>query len=94
MFLRLGHRQTYTFVRFKLGCHHLAIVTGRWHGVARADRLCQHRGASALDDERHLVFEYSVFEDLCRTHSQLFGSQVAFDMRRFFAHTDQRAVVI
>ena len=40
LFLRLGHRQTYTFVRFKLGCHQLAIVTGRWHGVARADRLC------------------------------------------------------
>ena len=64
----------------------LAIVTGRWHGVARADRLCQRCGASALDDERHLVFECSGFEDLRRTHSQLFGSEVAFDMRHFFAH--------
>ena len=47
LFLRLGHRQTHTFIRFKLGCHRLAIVTGRWHGVARADRLrlcCDSRG--------------------------------------------------
>ena len=50
--------------------------------------------AMALDDERHLVFECSIFEDLRRTHSQLFGSEVAFDIRRFFAHTDQRAVVM
>ena len=76
------------------------VFFGRWHGVARADRLCEHCGASALDDERHLVFECSVFEDLrktsSRTHSltQLFGSERAFDMRRFFAHRDQRAVVM
>ena len=92
--LRLGHRQTYTFVRFKLGCHRLAIVTGRWHGVPRADRLCLRCDVGALDDERHLVFECSAFEDLRRTHSQLFGPGVAFDMRQFFAHTDQRAVVM
>ena len=62
LFLRLGHRQMYTFIRFKLGCHRLAIVTGRWHGVARADRLCLRCDADALDDERHLVFECSAFE--------------------------------
>ena len=28
--LRLVHRQTYTFVRFKLDCHQLAIVTGQY----------------------------------------------------------------
>lgn len=94
LFLRLGHRQMYTFIRFKLGCHHLAIVTGRWHGVPRADRLCRRCDAGALDDERHLVFECLAFEDLRRTHSQLFGPEVAFDMRQFFAHRDQRAVVM
>ena len=51
---------------------------------------------SALDDERRLVFECPVFEDLRREHRQLFGQEVAltFDMRRFFAHKDQRAVVM
>ena len=53
---------------------YLAIVTGRWHGVPRADRLCLRCDAGALDDERHLVFECSAFEDLRRTHGQLFGT--------------------
>ena len=72
-------------------------MTGRWHGVPsvpRADRLCLRCDVGALDDERHLVFACSAFEDLRRTHSQLFGPGVAFDMRQFFAHTDQRAVVM
>ena len=47
-----------------------------------------------LDDERHLVFECPVFEDLRGTHRQLFGSEVALDIHRFFAHTDQVAVVM
>ena len=64
LFLRLGYRQTYTFVRFKLGCHHLAIETGRWDGTPRMSRVCQRCQQGALDDERHLVFECPVFEDL------------------------------
>ena len=40
------HRLTYmcTYIRFKLACHHLTIVTGRWHGagIDHADRVCQH----------------------------------------------------
>ena len=47
LFLRLGHlghRETYTFTRFKLGCHRLAIVTGlnwplAWHGPCRQQGL-------------------------------------------------------
>ena len=92
--LRLSHRRTYLFVRFKLGCHDLAIVTGRWHGVPRPERICSRCDLSALDDERHLVFECPMFEDLRREHRHLFGQEVAFDMRRFFAHKDQRAVVM
>ena len=90
LFLRLGHRQTYTVLRFKLGCHRLAIVTGCWHGVAGADRLCLHCDAGALDNERHFSFERYAFKDLRRIHHQLFGSEVAFDMRHFFSHRDQR----
>ena len=92
--LRLSHRRTYMFVRFKLGCHDLAIVTGRWHGVPRLQRVCSRCGMSALDNERHLVFECPNFEELRRQHRQLFGQEVAFDMRRFFAHEDQHAVVM
>ncbi len=81
------------FVRFKLGCHNLAIETGRWTGVPRAERVCHRCQQGALDDERHLVFECPAFEHLRRDRRHLFGREVAFDMRRFFAHTDQRGVV-
>ena len=57
-------------------------------------RVCSRCDMSALDDERHSLFECPVFEDLRREHRQLFGQEVAFDMRRFFAHKDQRAVVM
>ena len=63
-------------------------MTGHWHGMAHADRFCLRCDAGALDDERHLVFECSAFKGLRRTHSQLFGPEVAFDMRQFFAHRD------
>ena len=85
------------FVRFKLGCHGLAIVSGRWHGVPRLQRVRSRCDMSALDDERHSVFECPVFEDLLsyyREHRETFGQEVALDMRRIFAHKDQRAVVM
>ena len=94
LFLRLSYRKSYTFIRFKLGCHGLAIVTGRWHDVPRAQRLCTRCDMHALDDERHLVFECPAFEGLRREFRQLFGRQVGYDMRRFFAHKDQSAVVL
>ena len=94
LFLGLGYRATYTFVRFKLACHPLRIVTGRWDSTPRVLRVCPRCDMTALDDERHLVFECPMFEDLRRRHSHLFGRVVAFDMRRFFAHEDQRAVVL
>ena len=49
------------------------------------------------DDEHHLVFEcavFAVFEPLRREMRHLFGREVAFDMRRFFAHRDQFGVVV
>lgn len=72
----------------------MAIVTGRWDGTPRAERVCRRCDMGALDDERHLVFKCPAFEDLHRSHLQLFGLEVAYDMRRFFAQEDQRAVVL
>ena len=94
LFLNLSYRQTYTFVGFKLGCHRLPIETGRWDGTPRLQRICQRCEQGALDDERHLVFECPAFEHLRVANRPLFGQEVGFDMRRFFAHADQRAVVM
>ena len=79
-----------------MGCHssNLAIKTGRWHGTPRMQRLCHRCPQGALDDERHLVFECLTFGDLRKKHRQLFESEVAFDMCRFFADKDQHGVVM
>ena len=59
LYLQLSHRQIYTFVRFKLGCHASAmnIVAESWQGVRtpRLQRNCDKGTFGALDDERHLV---------------------------------------
>ena len=78
---------------FKLGCHPLRIVAGRWQGVPRLQQICDICTTGALDDERHLVFECPAFEQLRADSRHLFGPEVAFDMRRFFAHRDQQMVV-
>ena len=93
LFLRLSHKRTYLMIRFKLGCHPLGIVTGRFRGLRRHERICTRCDMGALDDERHLVFECPSFEHLRAQHRQLFGQEVAFDMRLFFAHEDQQSVV-
>lgn len=80
-------------LRFKLGCHALGIVTGRFQSLPRQERLCHSCDMGALDDERHRVFECPSFENLCAEHRHLFGREVAFDMRLFFAHKDQQSVV-
>ena len=84
LFLRLGYRQMYMFIRFKLGCHHLTIQTGRWHayGIPRADRLGPRCNMSTLDDERHLEVECPVFGIVRKPHCQLFGSEVTLDCCR------------
>ena len=55
-------------------------------------RVCQRCQQGALDDERHLVFECPVFENLRVASRNLFSRRVNFDMQRFFAQDDQRAV--
>ena len=94
LFLKLGHRSTYLFVRFKLGCHDLGIEAGRWNGTPRCQRLCPRCDQGELDDERHLVFECPCFEPLRREYRHLFTCEIGFDMRRFFAQKDQFDVVV
>jgi hypothetical protein len=46
------------FLRFRLGCHHLRIHTGRWHQLAlpRPHRTCLRCSSRAVDDEAHCLF--------------------------------------
>ena len=58
--LNLSHGLLLRFLRFRLGCHHLRINTGRWQEppLPRSERLCLRCSMSAtVDDEAHCVWE-------------------------------------
>jgi hypothetical protein len=42
--------------RFRLSCHHLAVETGRWHGIHIDDRKCTLCAMGAVQDEHHVLF--------------------------------------
>ena len=94
LFLRLRYRRQYLFCSLQTCRHPLGIVTGRWQDIPRFERICRRCDMHALDDERHLVFECPVFEDLRSAYRCVFGPEVGFDMRRFFAQDNQRGVVL
>ena len=82
------------FLRFKLASHDLLIETGRWRDrIPRPSRICRRCHMHELDDERHLVFDCPVFEDLRRSYRQLFYARVGLSMPAFFAQPDQYSVV-
>ena len=82
------------FMRFKLASHDLLIETGRWRDrIPRQSRICRRCHMHELDDERHLVFDCPVFEDLRRSYRQLFSARVGLSMPAFFAQPDQYSVV-
>ena len=57
-FLDIYHPTASDIVKFRLGCHRLPIETGRWRGVARAERHCTACGV--LGDERHALYSCSL----------------------------------
>ena len=51
----IGFQKLSAVLRFRLGCHDLAVEKGRWANIPRADRHCPHcRGV--IQDEHHFVF--------------------------------------
>ena len=55
---RLSHGVLVRFLRFRLGCHHLRIHTGRWQQpvLLRPQRTCLRCSSTAVDDEAHCLF--------------------------------------
>ena len=55
--LPLPHRVLVRFLRFRLGCHHLRVNTGRWvqPPLPRRQRVCLRCPSACLDDETHCL---------------------------------------
>ena len=72
-----------------MGCHSLPIVTGRWEGIPRADRICLLcRDSRALGDERHLLLECNALSAIRQEYADLLLS-CRDSMQRLIWHPDQ-----
>ena len=63
--LQIQYRVTLT--KFRCGNHRLPIVTGRYLGIDRKDRICKKCLGNKLGDEFHYIFECSFFESERKT---------------------------
>jgi len=64
--------ELHCLLRFRLGAHNLRVATGRWEGLARSQRVCERCVSGQVEDEFHLVFECSAYDDVRELHSHLF----------------------
>ena len=83
----LSARCLRVFLKFRMGCHSLPNVSGRWARVPRAQRLCLHCAQQVIGDERHLVFECPVLQFLRDRYRGLFGADIV-TMQQFMWQLD------
>ena len=55
----LPNNLMYILCKFICGSHRSPVETGRWHGVARNDRLCHLCGSGDIGDEYHYILSCS-----------------------------------
>ena len=68
-------------VGFRVGAHSLEVVSGRFRGVARGDRVCQvHTHAEAhpppVEDLMHFVLECPHYQSIRDAHPRVFANAV------------------
>ena len=93
--LPVSGRRMQQFLRFRLGCHGLAIATGRLAGtghVEKPNRVCLVCNSGAIGDEMHMVFECAALAPLRRQHADFFTPHTD-TMRSFFAQQDHLGVM-
>jgi hypothetical protein len=91
--LRMGFRKLSAVLRFRLGCHNLAIECGRWAKptkIPRHERVCPHC-PHVVQDERHFVLHCPYNAVVRERYSGLL--EEVRTMRQLFMTHDQRQVV-
>ena len=74
-------------LKFRMGCHSLPNVSGRWARVPRPQRLCMRCAQQVLGDERHLVFECPALQSVRDRYPGLFGAAIV-TMQQFMWQLD------
>jgi hypothetical protein len=78
---QLRFRAMSLLLRFRTGCHRLAVETGRWNGVPRANRTCTLCSLGKVQDERHITFDCPALQDVRDRYRKLFAFST---MRTFY----------
>ena len=90
--LPVGYSRLTTLLRFRMGCHYLAIETGRWQrpAVPRHSRHCPHCPGQ-VQDELHWILHCSHTGPV-RAHFPALFSAVS-SMRDLFSHSTNHDIV-
>jgi hypothetical protein len=75
--------------QFRTGSHWLNIELGRWQGLDREERKCQRCEMGMVDDEEHMVFHCSKFNELREEYQDLFESVDVGDIDKFINNADK-----
>ena len=99
---RAAHRLAVNLCRFRLGSTRLRVATGAWADVPWLQRYCHRCDAEGrprvplwVDDEHHLIFGCSAFEEV---RESVPGARAAIDraqgsVRAFLADENESAVM-
>ena len=69
-------------IRFRLGAHGLQVTAGAWvpgELTARKTRKCKCCSMGIIEDETHIVFECTKYEDIRMKYSQLFSNNIIYN---------------
>ena len=88
-------------MRFRLGVHWLAVVTGRWSnpvdgtagGVPRPYRRCRKCSEGCIEDERHFLMECQSYSHIRAMFSDLY-SECDDSMVKLMCHPKQYKVAL
>lgn len=82
----------HTLAKLRMGCHNLAVETGRWQRIDRAKRLCQVCHSGAIEDEAHFVYDCIGYEDLRKVFHFILEDRGTKSLRTFLNLEDKIAV--
>ena len=92
---RLSPSRLRRFLRFRLSCTLLPVMTGRRRATPsrRMDRHCNQCDLGIVGDQRHVVFECTAVQDIRLRYLWLFAGNPSECMHQFMTQQDEKSVM-
>jgi hypothetical protein len=74
--------------QLRTGYHWLGVELGRWQGLDREERKCQRCAMQVVDDEQHMVFHCSKFNNIREEYSELFEGVEIGNVHQFLNNNE------